>query len=120
MLPQALEVMAAWGFQYKTNIAWVKDCIGTGYWFREKHEHLLVGTKGNIPAPAPGTQDESVLIAPRGRRHSEKPKFVYELIEDYFPNLPKIELNARQCREGWDSWGLDVPEGDSGTSGSEG
>ena len=56
MLPQALEVMAAWGFKYKSHMVWVKDRTGTGYWFRNAHELLLVGTKGRIPAPAPGMQ----------------------------------------------------------------
>jgi hypothetical protein len=51
MLPQALDVMAAWGFDYKSNLAWAKDRIGTGYWFRNRHEHLLVGTRGSVPAP---------------------------------------------------------------------
>jgi N6-adenosine-specific RNA methylase IME4 len=45
-----------------------------------------------------------VIEAPRGA-HSEKPAIFYELIEHYFPNLPKIELNARKRRKGWDSWG---------------
>jgi N6-adenosine-specific RNA methylase IME4 len=49
-------VMAAWGFDYSTGFAWAKDRIGTGYWNRNEHEPLLVGTRGNIPAPAPGTQ----------------------------------------------------------------
>jgi N6-adenosine-specific RNA methylase IME4 len=103
MLPDALQVMQAWGFEYKSHCVWNKNRIGTGYWFRNKHELLLVGTRGAIPAPAPGTQRPSVIEAPRGR-HSEKPD-VYELIEDYFPTLPKIELNARRRRPGWTSWG---------------
>lgn len=68
----------------------------------------MVGTRGNIPAPAPGTQWRSVIEAPRGR-HSEKPEKAYELIESYFPNLPKIELNARKARPGWDAWGFEAP-----------
>src|ERR1700730_4057031 len=47
MLLQALAVMAAWGFAYKSHSVWIKPKIGTGYWFRNKHEVLLVGTKGN-------------------------------------------------------------------------
>jgi N6-adenosine-specific RNA methylase IME4 len=109
MLPQALDVMRAWGFAYKSQAIWVKDRTGTGYWFRNRHEHLLVGTKGNLPAPAPGTQWESVIHAELGE-HSEKPVTVYGLIESYFPNLPKIELNARAKREGWDAWGLEAPD----------
>jgi len=105
MLPQALRVMAAWGFEYKTNFIWAKDRIGTGYWNRNKHEHLLVGVRGKPPAPAPGTQWESVLHAPVGR-HSAKPELFLELIERYFPTLPKIELNRRGlARPGWDAWG---------------
>jgi N6-adenosine-specific RNA methylase IME4 len=104
MLPDALQVMQAWKFEYKSHWVWNKDRIGTGYWNRNKHELLLVGTRGSIPAPAPGTQRPSVIEAPRGR-HSEKPEAAYELIEAYFPTLPKIELNARRQRPGWTSWG---------------
>lgn len=108
MLPDALRVMAAWGFEYKSHCIWAKDRIGTGYWFRNQHELLLVGTRGSVPAPAMGTQIESLVDAPVGR-HSEKPAKFYELIEGYFPNLPKIELNARAARPGWDAWGYEAP-----------
>lgn len=106
MLPDALSVMAAWGFTYKSHVIWNKDRIGTGYWFRNKHELLLVGTKGEkIPAPAMGTQFESVIDAPLGE-HSAKPEIFLEMIEGYFPTLPKIELNRRgPARPGWDAWG---------------
>lgn len=109
MLPDALRVMDAWDFQYKSHCIWAKDRIGTGYWFRNQHEILLVGTRGNVPAPAMGTQVESLVDAPVGR-HSEKPEKFYQLIEQYFPNLPKIELNARAARPGWDAWGYEAPE----------
>ena len=108
MLPDALKVIEAWGFKYKSHAMWRKDRIGTGYWFRNAHELLLVGTRGNVPAPAMGTQLESVIDAPVGK-HSEKPDAFYELIETYFPNLPKIELNARRARPGWDAWGNEAP-----------
>jgi N6-adenosine-specific RNA methylase IME4 len=113
MLPQALEVMAAWGFTYKSHCVWVKDRAGTGYWFRNKHELLLVGTRGNIPAPAPGEQMDSV-IACAARRHSEKPAAFAELIDGYFPTLEGIELFARGPRLGWDTWGA---ESDTETQG---
>jgi N6-adenosine-specific RNA methylase IME4 len=108
MALQAHEVMTAWGFQYVTNFAWAKDKAGTGYWNRNKHETLLVGTKGKIPVPAPGTQWPSVIEAPV-REHSAKPEKFLELIEAYFPTLPKIELNRRgPARDGWDAWGLEA------------
>ena len=108
MLPDAFRVMAAWGFDYKSHCIWKKDRIGTGYWFRNQHELLLIGTKGKVPAPAMGTQFPSVIDAPVGK-HSEKPDAFYEMIEAYFPTLPKIELNARRTRAGWDSWGNEAP-----------
>lgn len=108
MLPDALRVMEAWGFGYKSHFIWNKDKIGTGYWNRNKHELLLVGTRGNIPAPAMGEQTHSVIDAPV-RMHSEKPAAFYALIEGYFPNLPKIELNARRARPGWKAWGNEAP-----------
>lgn len=105
MLPHALTVMAAWGFDYRSNYVWAKDRIGTGYWNRNRHEHLLLGTRGNIPAPAMGTQWDSLIEAPVGE-HSAKPDRFLEMIESYFPTLPKIELNRRgPPRPGWDAWG---------------
>lgn len=108
MLPDALRVMEAWGFAYKSHCVWIKNRIGTGYWFRNKHELLLIGTKGSIPAPAMGAQFASVIDASVSE-HSEKPDVFLELIDSYFPNLPKIELNARRCRNGWDAWGYEAP-----------
>jgi N6-adenosine-specific RNA methylase IME4 len=97
--------MNAWGFEYKSHFIWNKDHIGTGYWSRNRHELMQVGTRGNIPAPAMGTQLNSVIDAPAGR-HSAKPEAFYALIEKYFPTLPKIELNRRgPARAGWDAWG---------------
>ncbi|SRR5216684_2526280 len=105
MLPHGLVVMGAWGFDYKSHYVWGKDKIGSGYWNREKHELLLIGTRGNIPCPAPGTQWDSLVIAPRGE-HSAKPEIFLEMIEQYFPTLPKIELNRRgPARIGWAAWG---------------
>ncbi len=108
MLVDALEVMAAWRFQYVTHCMWDKRQIGLGYWFRFRHELLLVGVRGNVPAPAMGDQWPSVIEAPPGE-HSEKPARFHELIEAYFPTLPKIELNARRARPGWDVWGAEAP-----------
>jgi N6-adenosine-specific RNA methylase IME4 len=104
MLPQALTVMEAWGFTYKSHCVWRKDHDGTGYWFRNRHELLLVGTRGNVPAPAPGEQYSSVIEAALGR-HSEKPAAFAEMIEEMFPNVPAVELFARGPRLGWAVWG---------------
>ena len=108
MLPQALEVMHAWGFEYRSHSVWLKSRVSTGYWFRNAHELLLIGVKGDVPAPAPGTQWESAWDG-EVREHSEKPEEAYQMLESYFPTLPKIELNARQKRDGWDVWGAEAP-----------
>lgn len=113
-LVQGIEVMAAWGFEYKANFVWDKVIIDRGYWNRARHEILLVGTRGNVPAPAMGTQWESLVQSPRGEP-SVKPDWAYEMIEEYFPNLPKIELNARRRRDGWNAWGFEAPDDESGT-----
>jgi N6-adenosine-specific RNA methylase IME4 len=107
MLLEALDLMRAWGFDYKSNFVWIKDRVGTGYWNRNRHELLLVGTRGDIPAPAPGDQYDSVIEAPR-RKHSVKPFAVHEMIEEMFPSLPKLEMFARESFDGWDSWGNEV------------
>jgi N6-adenosine-specific RNA methylase IME4 len=118
MLYAAYEVMTGWGFAYKTHCIWAKrrpgKARGPGYWFTGEHEILLLGTRGEPPAPAPGTQWPSFFIADIGA-HSEKPDRAYELIEAYFPNLPRIELNARRARAGWESWGAEAPDDIPGT-----
>jgi N6-adenosine-specific RNA methylase IME4 len=114
MLPQALEVMARWGFEYKSHFIWAKDRVGLGFWNRGKHELLLIGTRGKIPAPAPGTQFHSLLEAPVSR-HSEKPALFRKVIERYYPTLPRLELFARgEAPPAWDVWGAEVlPPGGS-------
>ena len=76
--------------------------------FRQQHEHLLVATRGDMPAPPPHARSSSIIAAPRGE-HSEKPAAAYETIERMYPELPKIELFARSRRPGWDAWGNEAP-----------
>ena len=104
MLPEALQVMQAWGFEYKSQIIWVKNRIGTGYWARNKHELLFIGTKGAVPAPSPGSQPNSTIEADV-LEHSKKPEEFYKIIEGLFPTVPKLEMFARTQRDGWDVWG---------------
>jgi N6-adenosine-specific RNA methylase IME4 len=119
VLPQAIETMAAWGFSYKSGLAWAKDRAGTGYWFRNQHELLLFGTRGNPPAPAPGTQASSLIVAPV-RGHSRKPDQAYGIIESYFPSLLKIELFCRgPARPSWSAWGNEAQaDAESATAGA--
>ena len=63
-------MVAAWGFDYRTNLVWVKDKIGTGYHARAQHELVLIGRRGQIPPPSPELRASSVIFADRGRHHS--------------------------------------------------
>lgn len=104
MLKKGLQVLEAWGFEYRTSMVWVKPSIGPGQWVRQRHEILLIGVRGSIPTPKDEDKHDSVLEAPRGR-HSEKPDCVYDIIERMYPKLERIELFSRNKREGWEAWG---------------
>ncbi|MBT9167756.1 MAG: hypothetical protein DDT19_01096 [Syntrophomonadaceae bacterium] len=106
-LEEALQVLNAWGFTYKTCAVWDKEKIGMGYWFRGQHELLLVGVKGNHSVPRPENRHSSVIRSPRSE-HSKKPVEVYEIIERMFPGEKYIELFARNQRPGWGCWGLEA------------
>ena len=112
MLPEALDLLDTWGFEYKSHICWIKDRQGTGYWTRNKHELLLIATKGNVPAPAMGTQPPSVIELPLGR-HSEKPSFFADMISTLYPTTPKLEMFARVGRVGWDVIGNEAPNAET-------
>jgi N6-adenosine-specific RNA methylase IME4 len=112
-LDVAIDVLRAWGFEYASHYIWRKPTIGLGYWNRSVHEVLLIGTRGKLPCPALGTQRESVIDAERGQ-HSAKPEVFLEMIEAYFPTLPKIELNRRgPPRPGWTAWGNETESKDA-------
>jgi N6-adenosine-specific RNA methylase IME4 len=107
----AHKVMELRGFTYKSQRVWDKVRPGAGrgpgYWVTGEHEILLIGTRGNVIAPT-SARFRSRFEAPVGA-HSEKPDQQYEHAEFHFPNTPKIELNARRARDGWDRWGLEAP-----------
>jgi N6-adenosine-specific RNA methylase IME4/DNA-binding CsgD family transcriptional regulator len=106
LLPEALQVMAAWGFTYKSNYCWVKDRAGQGFWARGQHELLLIGVRGSLPPVAAGIR-ASVLTEPR-TEHSRKPEAFYRLIEGLYPQGRYAELFGRQARKGWDVCGNEV------------
>jgi N6-adenosine-specific RNA methylase IME4 len=105
-LEESLEVLAAWGFSYRTHAIWDKEIIGMGYWFRGQHELLLVATKGNPSPPQPENRLPSVFCERRGG-HSKKPEFIYGKIEAMFPRVERyLELFARvNDRQKWELWG---------------
>jgi N6-adenosine-specific RNA methylase IME4/transposase len=109
-LLDGLAVMEAWKFRYRTNAVWVKPSPFLGHYFRQAHELLLVGRRGDLPIPLPAARPLSVIQAPRRSGHSSKPDIIYQLIEKMYPRLPKLELFARKRRLGWTSFGNEVAD----------
>ena len=106
-LEDALELLRAWGFQFISSGVWVKDKIGMGFYFRQQHEFILIGRRGDPPKALPETLVSSVFDA-RRTAHSVKPTALHEMLEEQFPALPKLELFGRTEREGWAVWGNEV------------
>lgn len=106
-LEEALEVLKSWGFKYKTSCIWDKKLLGMGYWFRIQHEILLVGVKGKFKAPIPQNRFKSIYSEKR-TFHSKKPDYFYQMIEKMFPDTLRIELFARNKKDGWYSWGNEI------------
>lgn len=101
---RADEVVRAWGFRTKSQVVWVKDRIGTGFWARNRHELLLIATRGKFPCPKPALFRDSV-ISGQQREHSRKPDAVHETVDARLPHCRKLELFARQARPGWTVFG---------------
>lgn len=111
LLPEGLEVMRSWGFNYKGNIVWHKirkdggsDGRGVGFYFRNVTEILLFGVRGTGARTLAPARSQVNLIASRKREHSRKPDEQYALIEDCSPG-PYLELFARGTRAKWSYWG---------------
>lgn len=115
ILPQAIDILAGWGFAFVTMGWWAKSRIpdpqdgadlqlGTGYWLRNTGEPFLIGKRG---APRLTARDiRSTIVAPR-REHSRKPDAAFAAAERMAPGVRRIELFSRQSRPGWDVWGLE-------------
>jgi N6-adenosine-specific RNA methylase IME4 len=104
MLQDSFKVIEAWGFEYKSSAVWDKQTAGQGGYFRQQHEFLLVATKGN-PPPVDPTATAASVIGERRGAHSAKPDRFYEIIEQMYPELDKLELFSRNQRDGWTMWG---------------
>ena len=99
-LPDALEIAKGWGFEYKVLLTWVKNRIGTSHWLRGRTEHCIMAVKGH---PVVSLRDQSTVIHAPVREHSQKPDEFYRLVETLCPGR-KLELFARESRDGWDRW----------------
>lgn len=111
LLPEGLEVLKAWGFNYKSNIIWHKirkdggpDGRGVGFYFRNVTEILLFGVRGKKARTLDPGRTQVNFLATRKREHSRKPDEQYTLIEECSPG-PRLEMFARGPRKGWAVWG---------------
>ena len=103
-LPDGLEILNYLGYRYVTNIVWVKPSFGLGQYFRGQHELCLFGVIGKLPIKS---RNVASVIKEKKRRHSEKPKKIYSIIEAVsYP--PRLEMFAREKLEGWDIWGNEI------------
>lgn len=112
-LAEALRVIKAWGFRYKTAaFLWLKTnrkagtwFFGMGFWTRSNAEICLLATRGH-----PERQSKRIhqfIISPV-REHSRKPDEARDKIVALMGDIPRIELFARECAPGWDTWGNEV------------
>ncbi len=113
-LQEGLDVLKAWGFEYKTlGFCWVKEyhpqslaiVKNLGHYTMGGVELCLIGRKGKPQRIAKNISQ--VLYAPRGR-HSQKPEEARKRIVQLMGDIPRIELFAREKTEGWDVWGNEV------------
>ncbi len=114
LIAEGLEVMSAWGFEYKTMLTWYKtrkdggpDGRGVGFYFRNVTEMILFGIRGKDNRTLqPGRTQTNIIVKPR-REHSRKPDEQYPLIEACSPG-PFVELFARKAQPGWKAWGNQI------------
>lgn len=107
LLQQGLDVVAAWGFTYRSDMVWCKPRLGLGNYIRTAHETLLFATHGKSPVNF--HSQGSWLTAPV-QKHSQKPEEQYAIIKR-LSNGPYLELFARHREPGWDCWGFEAPGG---------
>lgn len=110
LLPEGMEVLKAWGFNYKTNLIWHKvrkdggpDGRGVGFYFRNTTEIILFGIKGSMRTLEPGRRQVNIIRTMK-EEHSRKPDEQYNIIEQCSPG-PYLELFARGSRKNWTTWG---------------
>jgi len=109
LLPDAIEVVRAWGFKYKTAFVWDKGKGSFGHYHKAEAELLLVCTKGSC-TPDSDERENQVQRWPRGA-HSRKPAEAAEMISRLYPHGPRIELFCRgKPQPGWVGWGAEVAD----------
>lgn len=107
LLPEALELINAWGFKYKTNFIWDKVKHNMGHYNSVRHELLLIATNGSC-TPDNVQLFDSVQSIERTDRHSEKPEEFRKIIDTLYTYGNKLEMFARKQVEGWEVFGNEL------------
>jgi N6-adenosine-specific RNA methylase IME4 len=114
-IPHAIEIMKAWGFTYKTvAFVWMKTTkegkphhmLST--WTMKGQEMCLMGTKGAMLKHKKDNTIKQMILEPKNK-HSAKPQEAADRIVRMFPDCERIELFARDAKDGWDIWGNELP-----------
>ncbi len=106
VLEESFIVINSWGFKYKSSFIWDKIKHNMGYYNSVRHEFLLICTKGSC-TPENVKLFDSVVSIER-TEHSVKPEFFREIIDTLYPNGKRIELFARNKKEGWEVFGNEI------------
>lgn len=116
LIAEGLQVLDAWGFEYKAMLVWAKrrkdggpDGRGVGFYFRNTTEPILFGVRGKLRT-LPPARSQVNIIETRKREHSRKPDEQYPLIQACSPS-PYLEMFARYPRASWRAWGNESDEG---------
>jgi site-specific DNA-methyltransferase (adenine-specific) len=109
LLPEALQVMSRWGFDYRTvAFVWSKYSAkgkllhNLGQYTMGNTEMCLLGMRGSLPRV---TRNVKQIVIAERTIHSAKPPEIRERIHQIFGMVPSIELFGRQPQEHWDVWG---------------
>jgi N6-adenosine-specific RNA methylase IME4 len=118
LIPQGVELVKAWGFEYVTGFPWIKvknvshslwdgidiklNRMALGFWVRGVSEYVMIARRGNVHPPS----DRFIGLLANNIRHSRKPDDIYQLCESF--EGPYLELFARRSRPGWDVFGNEV------------
>ena len=104
----AFRVLDAWGFKEKTILTWVKDRMGTGDWLRGQTEHCIMAVRGS---PFVKLTNQTTVLHAAMREHSRKPDEFYAMVDGLCLGS-KVELFAREARQGWSAWGAEASKFD--------
>lgn len=111
---EAQNIAEQLGYKLHARMIWNKVTgIPAAFTVRFGHEYLLYMYKGKLlPVATEERGKIHTVFTERVKRHSQKPEIAYQIIERLYPNAVRLEMYARNERNGWDSWGneLTVPE----------